>query len=270
MTPAQTFPAFTDTCLKVESASRRWDELHLYHGSKCNRTCAFCCVEGRPEGGHQPFTTEVLQAAVKIVAPRGSLKIYGGEPTLDSENMCWSVKHLRELGFEGAITFFSNGIRARALLTIVESDPQANCRAVLNYSIATGRGEQPLPPASLRLLTSYAAQNPDRIYLSHDFIIPVGRQLGRESYADSHEAPMHCFGCYPVLTSAGVFHACPFAVESPLSHFQLGKSHTEVTEVQARFSHFQDWVRLKLEPKATLLHQNACQTCLSEERPVFP
>jgi hypothetical protein len=264
------FPAFRDASLDRKPAPGRWEELHLYHGARCNRQCAFCCVEGRPDGGHIPFTEAVLRAAVEIVAPRGSLKIYGGEPTLDRENMLWSVGRLRELGFAGAITFFSNGIRARTLLDLLDSDPLAACRAVLNYSIATGRGERPLPPASLRLLQSYAVRYPDRLYVSHDFIIPVGRHGGEEAYAESSEAPVRCFHCFPVLTSAGRFHACPFAVEYALPHFLLGTAQTPDTTVQAQFTRFQTWMTTTLEPEAERHGQNACHLCLGPDRPAFP
>lgn len=264
------FPTFADACLKREATPGRLTELHLYHGSRCNRACVFCCVEGRPDGGYAPFTEAVLKAAAAIVSPCGSLKIYGGEPTLFPENLVWSVRRLRELGFAGALTLFSNGIRARALLTILESDPLANARAVLNYSIATGRGERPLPPASLRLLRDYAERYPDRLYLSHDFVIPVGRHSGAEAYADNAAPPRQCFRCYPVLTSEGAFHACPFAVESAAPHFALGNTQTPSELVQTRFSRFLTWIETALEPEAARRAENACQTCLGALKEQIP
>src|SRR5438105_11702917 len=138
------FPPFDNSVLGVVSEPGRMDELHLYHGSRCNRACAFCCTNGAPEGHHTPFTEAVLQAAVRLVARRGSLKIYGGEPTLDAANLRWTVGRLRTLGFAGAITLFSNGLRCRVLTSLLDADP--GIRVVLNHAIITGTGEK-LPPA---------------------------------------------------------------------------------------------------------------------------
>lgn len=256
--------------MRKEPAPGRLTELHLYSGSRCNRACVFCCVNGRPEGGYAPFTEETLCAAVEIVAPRGSLKFYGGEPTLDTDNILWAVGRLRELGFAGAITTFSNGIRARSLLAILDADPLARSFAVLNYAIATGDGEKRLSAAALRLLQSYEACQPGRLFLSHDFIIPVGRQAGSGAYARSGAAPTGCFHCHPTLTSEGKFHACPFAVEYALPHFHLGEQTEKPENVQQRFSHFLDWMTETLEPEAARRGMNACHLCLSPDRPEFP
>src|SRR5215213_9028524 len=105
----QIFAPFENSILGVEPEPGKMDELHLYHGSRCNRECNFCCVNGAPDGDHERFSEDVLSAAVDMVAKQGSLKIYGGEPTLDAKNLRFAVAHLRELGFEGAITIFSNG-----------------------------------------------------------------------------------------------------------------------------------------------------------------
>jgi hypothetical protein len=216
-----------------------------------------------------PFTEETLQAAVEIVAPRGSLKFYGGEPTLLTPNMVWAVRRLREMGFAGAITVFSNGIRARSLIQILDADPLARCYAVLNYSIATGTGERSLPAASRRLLEGYAACRPARIFLSHDFLIPVGRQAGGEAIAHSGDAPTVCFHCFPTLTGAGEFHACPFAVEVKSPHFHLGTT-AEIAQIPARFARFLTYITERLEPEAAQRGVNACRLCLSSDRPAFP
>ena len=92
------FPVFDNSVLDIVPEAGKMDELHLYHGSRCNRVCAFCCVNGEPQGHHLPFDANVLQAAVRLVSRQGSLKIYGGEPTLDAKNLLWSVAYLREAG----------------------------------------------------------------------------------------------------------------------------------------------------------------------------
>jgi hypothetical protein len=154
----------------------RLDELHLYHGSKCNRACAFCCVNGAPEGSHAPFTEATLKAAVNLVARHGSIKIYGGEPTLDAENLLRTVRQLRAPGFEGPITIFSNGLRSRVLTKLLDEFPKTY--VVLNHAIVTGNGEKPLPTRTFAHLAGYHAAHPNRIFLSHDFVVPVGRGFG--------------------------------------------------------------------------------------------
>jgi len=248
------FPIFDNSVLGIVSEAGKMDELHLYHGSRCNRACAFCCVHGEPQGHHEPFHAEVLQAAVNLVAQKGSLKVYGGEPTLDAENLMWSVSYLREQGFIGAITVFSNGLRPRVLLNLLQSDPDT--RVVLNYAIATGTGEKPLPAATLAALQAYHREHPARIFLSHDFAVPVGRQAGVDS-----DVPQSCYRCYPTLTSTGNFHACPFTVESSLPHYALGGIAETPTVIQERFSQFLCWIEEELEPEARRKGVSSCVTC---------
>jgi hypothetical protein len=261
------FPLFSNEILAAEGEPGRWDELHLYNGNRCNRACAFCCVHGGPEGEERPWTEATLQCAARLVARRGSLKFYGGEPTLNPDNLGWAMKRLRELGFAGTLTIFSNGVRARTLLDLLESDPRAF--AVLNYAIATGRGETPLPAASLRLLTRYAATHPGRLFLSHDFLVPVGRQEGRAVRAES-APPARCFHCFPTLTSTGRLHACPFAVEQDREHYRLGDLDTPAPQAMARFRRFQQWIDTTLEPAAAARAENPCAVCAGRYAPAFP
>lgn len=261
--PDLPFPPFENHVLGVVPEPGRMDELHLYHGRKCNRACAFCCVDGEPGGGHLPFTEPVLCAAVAVVASRGSLKIYGGEPTLDAANLRWTIARLRELGFAGAITVFSNGLRPRVLTGLLDADP--GVRVVLNYAIAMGSGEKPLPRAALAHLRAYGAAHPGRIFLSHDFRAPVGRQPEEATAGPGEPSP--CFRCWPTLTSAGRFHACPFAVEADLPQFPLGELGTPPEVVRSRFAGFLDWVGASLEPEAARQGRHACAVCTGPHPP---
>jgi hypothetical protein len=253
---------FDGSVLQVVSEEGRLDELHLYHGARCNRTCTFCCVEGSPQGDHAPFTQDVLASAVALVSRQGSLKIYGGEPTLDVSNLRFTLRKLRELGFQGAITIFSNGLRAKVLCDCLDSD--LKIFAVLNNAIATGRGEKPLPrPAAERLL-AWAEENPGRLFLSHDFTVTAGRE--DESTAT---AGATCFRCFPTLTSQGELHACPFAVTHAHPHFALGRAGDSPGEVGARFAHFQHWVEKALEPEANRQGRDACAVCTGSAPPAF-
>lgn len=260
------FPAFPDA-VPIESETGKLDELHLYNGSRCNRACAFCCVSGAPDGLSTPWTEEVLLAAVRLVAARGSLKFYGGEPTLALGNVRWAMSRLRELGFDGTFTIFSNGIRARALLEILSGDPRT--LAVLNHAIATGRGERRLPAASLECLRRFADANPDRVFVSHEFILPIGRQEGGAERTAGQERT-DCFRCFPTLTSAGKIHACPFAVEYDRPHFRLGGISASPDAAIASYRRFLRWVDGSLDPAANALGASACAVCLSQGAPRFP
>lgn len=258
MLPAeQLFAPFENSVLGIVPEPDRMDELHLYHGARCNRTCNFCCVNGSPDGDHHPFEKETLRAAVSLVGRRGSLKIYGGEPTLDARALRCAIGGLRAVGFEGAITLFSNGLRPRVLVDMLESDDRTF--VVLNRAIATGEGELPIPSRSLAVLASFEAADPGRIFLSHDFAVPVGRQLAADGRAARAEA--RCYRCWPALTSSGRFHACPFAVAYDYPHYRLGTVDDRSDDVLGRFHAFKEWIALQVEPRAQCLGVHPCEVC---------
>ncbi|MDX1935097.1 MAG: radical SAM protein [Capsulimonadales bacterium] len=259
-------PIFTNEVLAAETEPGRMDELHLYHGARCNRSCAFCCVNGSPDGGHTPFGEPVLRAAVDLVARRGSLKIYGGEPTLDPDNLAWSIRRLREIGFEGAITIFSNGLRPRPLIDLLRGDDRLF--VVLNHAIFFGRGEEPLSPSVRALLLAEHARRPGRLFVSHDFTVAVGREsTDRQRDGDRY---LPCFRCWPTLTTTGFFHACPFAVEHAGPHFALGTLDTPPGVVRERFETFLRWTEERLNPEAKRLGIGACALCTGPAPPAIP
>ena len=106
-----------------EKIGARFRELHLYHGSKCNRACDFCTVSGHPDGWYEPFRTPVLDRALALVDPDGNLKVYGGEPTLELADLLDAIRYLRAGGFTGWITVFSNGVLADRVIALLEADP---------------------------------------------------------------------------------------------------------------------------------------------------
>ena len=85
----------------------------------------------------------MLDQALDTLAADGNLKFYGGEPTLHTPEIVEAMRYVRERGFTGLITVFSNGIQAEKLIAILESDPKSE--AVLNYSIYHGRDAKPMP-----------------------------------------------------------------------------------------------------------------------------
>jgi hypothetical protein len=252
------FPPYQDDP-RVEASEGRLAELHLYSGAYCNRRCAFCCVYGSPDAEYQPYTEAVLDYAAQIVDLRGSIKFYGGEPTLQTDNLIWAMAYLRDRGFRGVFTIFSNGVRAGELIRALGSDN--NCRAALNYSILMGRGEEPPPAGAMERLSEYAEAHPGKLFLAHEGIHPVGRGpefLGSQGLEDPDA---RCYRCYPTLTTSGQLHACPFAVELRAPHYDLGTLQTPPAEGTTAFGRFQGWIESELEPRARQKGVHPCVEC---------
>ncbi len=241
----------------------RFPELHLYHGSRCNRSCAFCTVNGSPDGWDAPFAADVLDAALRWVHPDGVLKVYGGEPTLDLPALLAALRFLRAGGFRGWFTIFSNGVLAERVIAILEGD--AATEVVLNRSILYGEGAEPLPEPSRARLARYAAAHPGRLWCSHADLAPVGRLAAAD---DSRAFGGRCPHCYPVLTSRGELRACPFAVEHPLPHHLYGDTVLSPDAAAARHAEFLAWVTSVVELLAADAGRHPCSICLrSEQRP---
>jgi hypothetical protein len=234
-------------------------ELHLYNGSRCNRACAFCVVSGSPAGWYEPFRPEVLSLALALVAADGNIKVYGGEPTLDLANMLESVTYLRAGGFRGWITYFTNGVQAERVIALLEADEQSE--AVLNYSILHGRGAEPLPPAARRRLETYARRRPGVLFTSHPDLVPVGPGA---TFSPAEERPDFrgaCPRCPPVLTSRGLLHACPFAVELDREQYRLGTGAAAADGGFVRWIRFRDWIGDQVEPRARARGCHPCTVC---------
>lgn len=239
-------------------------ELHLYPGNQCNRDCDFCTVFGSPKGWYLDYQPEHLDAALRTVMlnDQAALKFYGGEPTLNHENVIWAIGYLRQQGYQGAIVIYSNGIQAERLLQILAADPLGKTTASLNYSIATGDGAPAMPKAALEKLQAHEAAHPGTIAIGHPAIVDSGR--GVDPFTGEANRPQdsaRCPHCYPVLTTAGQFHACPFAVENPAPHFQLGGLDSDPAQVTQNFRAFFTWLDNVHEPYARANGLPACTVC---------
>jgi MoaA/NifB/PqqE/SkfB family radical SAM enzyme len=238
-------------------------ELHLYEGNFCNRTCAWCTIDGSPQGWYRSYSSEVLEQALRSVARDGNVKFYGGEPTLHVEAILEAMRRLRAGGFRGLFTVFSNGVKADKLIEILESDRQSE--AVLNYSIYHGRDAEPLPAHSKARLEAWAAANPNRIFQGYKVLFHAGagakRAFDRDREADFHGLGRGCVRCFPVLTSRGRFHACPFAAEIDGPHFDLGRVGTAPETVTANYRIFRRWVDEVLDPAARRRGISSCEMC---------
>lgn len=249
---------------KFDPSQERFCELHLYLGSFCNRECDFCTVNGSLKGWSAPFTKEVLNYAMSLIEVDGNLKIYGGEPTLNINNILWAMDHLRKQGFEGWLTIFTNGILADRLIAILEAD--ALTEAVLNYSILYGKDTEAIPESSKCRLTEYALNNPGRIFSSHQGLLPVGRGSDFTRSQNHLDFGSKCPRCQPVLTTQGLLHACPFAVEIRKPHYILGdlKTRSDVADVDVimpKYKAFRNWIDSSLTPKAEKLMKHPCAVC---------
>lgn len=245
-------------------ASSRLMELHLYPGNQCNRDCSFCTVFGSPKGWYHDYQPEHLEAALQTVMldEQGAIKFFGGEPTLNPDNVIWAIAYLRERGFQGAIVIYSNGIQAERLLRILQSDPSDKTTASLNYSIATGDGAPQMPNHSLALLEQYEHDHPGAIAIGHPDVVDSGR--GVDPFTGDTARPQdsaRCPHCYPVLTTAGKFHACPFAVENAAPHFQLGDVSDSPEQISQNFQAFLHWLDTVHEPYALRRNLAACTVC---------
>ncbi|MFN8643194.1 MAG: DUF547 domain-containing protein [Candidatus Binatia bacterium] len=238
-------------------------ELHLYEGNFCNRTCSFCTINGSPQGWYQPYSEAVLEQARRSVAADGNVKFYGGEPTLHAPAIIDAMAWLRARGFRGLFTIFSNGVRAEKLLAILDSDPRSE--AVLNYSILHGRDAEPLPPPARQRLEAWARAHPNRLFQGYKILFHAGAGADggydRDREADFHGLGSGCVRCFPVLTSAGRFHACPFAAEVDAPHDDLGRVGSDPAEVFANYRAFRRWVDDVLDPAARARGISSCAMC---------
>jgi MoaA/NifB/PqqE/SkfB family radical SAM enzyme len=244
----------------------RVKELLLYPGNFCNRDCSFCTVLGSPKGWYHPFAEAHLDAALALVEPgdEGALKFYGGEPTLDVANMVFAIRYLRERGFRGSLTVFSNGIRDRALVEILEADPLGRAKAALNYSIWTGDGAEPVPAAARARLEAYAAAHRGAITVGYSDIMDMGGGLAAfdGSRGDLQEQFQNdCGRCYPVVTTKGEVHACPFAVEIADPRFHLGEIGGDAARAVRNFQAFFRWIDDALVPFARRERLQPCTVC---------
>lgn len=238
-------------------------ELHLYEGNFCNRTCAWCTIDGSPDGWYRPYAPAVLDQALATLAPDGNLKFYGGEPTLHAGHIIDAIRHVRARGFRGLVTVFSNGVKAERLIAILESDPRSE--AVLNYSIYHGRDAEPLPRHAKARLEAWATAHPGRLFQGYKVLFHAGAgadaTYDRDREADFHGLGTGCVRCFPVLTTRGCFHACPFAAEIDAPHYDLGRVGTEPATVFRNYRTFRRWVDDVLDPAARARGVTSCAMC---------
>ncbi len=149
------------------------------------------------------------------------------------------------------------------MIQILQSDPLDSIVAALNYSITTGDGAEQAPRASLQLLEQYEAMHPGKITIAHADIVDSG--WGIEPFTGDASRPKTesstCPHCYPVLTTRGQFHACPFAIENRAPHFHLGDLNSPPETIAQNFKAFLHWIDTIHQPFAEINHLSACTVC---------
>ena len=259
-------------------------ELLLYVGNACNRDCFFCCIEGSPDGWYGEFEQDAPARILSLVEPEARIKLYGGEPTLSHGHVVWLIRGLRAAGYRGRVTVFSNGIQADHLITILEADPPSDTHAgsdcYLNPHIWEGRGVEPIPSGRRRMLERWADQNPDRLWLSHDDVLPVGAAEDGTTRPDPEgdsEAPLplpdekpfggRCARCWPTVRSDGRIHACAFAAEEASDRYTLGHlGDTSAEALRSARDEFLRWIDNEIEPRATAEGVLPCEVCVRSAR----
>jgi hypothetical protein len=238
-------------------------ELYLYEGNFCNRTCAWCTINGSPKGTYHPYSTTVLDQAVATIAADGNLKFYGGEPTLHASDVIDAIGYVRRKGFNGLVSIYSNGVKAAALIAILESDPRSE--AVLNYSIYHGRDAESLSDHAKEQLERWAAAHPGRLFQNYKVLFHAGAGTelvyDRDRDAEYHGMGTGCVRCFPVLTTKGKFHACPFAAEVDAPHYDLGGVGSDPDKVFQNYRRFRNWADETLDPSARARGVSSCEMC---------
>jgi MoaA/NifB/PqqE/SkfB family radical SAM enzyme len=251
------FPFFEDHRV-FHPDMRRMTDIHLYTGSFCNRSCDFCIVYGDPRGWYRPLFRTPLELVLKLIESTGNIKFYGGEPTLDHENILWAIQYLRSRGFSGWFTVFSNGIQSRRIVEFLDFDPRVE--VTLNYSILHGKGAEAIPSSDLSRLQRYENKKPGRIFSSHPDLVPIGQGFEKR-FSAREDFGGACARCRPVITSKGKVHACPFAVEFDRPHYDLGDTNSPEDRIQENYRAFLDWVDQVLEPEAERRKIHPCRVC---------
>jgi hypothetical protein len=161
------------------------------------------------------------------------------------------------------ITIFSKGVKAERLIASLESDGRSE--AVLNYSIYHGRDAEPLPAHAQQRLEDWARAHPSRIFQGYKILFHAGagaeHAFDRDREADFHGLGNGCVRCFPVLTSKGKFHACPFAAEIDAPHYDLGGVGSDPRQVFQNYRAFREWVDTVLDPAARARRISSCAMC---------
>ena len=216
-------------------------------------------MAGSPKGWHKAYCRETLDFALELVHPEGLLKFFGGEPTLYPAEILAAVRYVKKRGFQGKFRLYSNGVRAKQLIALLEAIPEMD--AVLNYSILNGRGAPPIPSGAMKKLLEFPG---NRIASGHPDLVDINAPVPL-SEKDSDEIGNFggsCANCFPSLRSDGRFHGCPFAVEKLDPHFDLGRvGQTSPRAALKNFEAFYRWQSEVLEPRARELGVHPCRAC---------
>ncbi|HEX3409684.1 MAG TPA: hypothetical protein VHS07_05355, partial [Candidatus Binataceae bacterium] len=89
----------------------------------------------------------------------------------------------------------------------------------------------------------------------------TARTYDRDREAAYHGIGTGCVRCFPVLTTTGKFHACPFAAEIDSPHYELGRVGTDPDKVFQNYRRFRRWADETLDPAARARNVSSCAMC---------
>jgi hypothetical protein len=114
-------------------------------------------------------------------------------------------------------------------------------------------------------LEAWATAHPNRIFQGYKILFHAGAgadgTFDRDRESDFHGLGQGCVRCFPVLTSQGRFHACPFAAEVDAPHYDLGRVGSDPQTVVANYRAFRTWVDETLDPAARARGISSCEMC---------
>jgi hypothetical protein len=86
-------------------------------------------------------------------------------------------------------------------------------------------------------------------------------EYDRDREAGYHGMGTGCVRCFPVLTTKGRFHACPFAAEIDSPHYDLGGLGAEPKVIFENYRRFRMWADETLDPEASSRGISSCEMC---------
>ena len=141
----------------------------------------------------------MLDQALRTVAADGNVKFYGGEPTLHAAAIIDAMRYLRERGFRGLFTIFSNGVKAEKLHRDPGQRRAQRSRAQLLHLPRSRR--RAAAGARQDTSRSLGRAHPNRIFQGYKILFHAGagaeRSFDRDREADFHGLGRGCVRCFP-------------------------------------------------------------------------
>src|SRR5262249_43358369 len=127
------------------------------------------------------------------------------------------------------------------------------------------RDAEPLPPHAKQRLEEWARAHPGRLFQGYKVLFHAGAgtdlAFDRDREAEFHGLGGGCVRCFPVLTTAGRLHACPFAPAAAAPPSGRGRVGSTPATVFRNYRAFLGWVDAVLDPAARARGVSSCAMC---------